>query len=209
MSALIFLIMLYNLIFGCTLSWLFCLISIPYMVFFHCIVVTFTFILICLWMFYLCLLWYVCVFNIICSLVVLHLWEDCNQYLLYMICYAIFIILVDLYSHKWIDISLFELVVTCIEKHIIVPSLSISNIFISIITFFCCLLLLSKIFTLDSQRSKTCNQHHIYTIFDKIPNFSCLIFGHTRLECVSITAREGVLYFIFQVKRISALVYVT
>ena len=74
-------------------------------------------------------------------------WEYCYAYFLYIICYAIFAILVELHSQYWINISLFGLVVTCIEAHIIVPSFSISHIFICIIKFFCCLLLLGKIFT--------------------------------------------------------------
>ena len=36
---------------------------------------------------------------------------------------------------------------------------------------FCCLLLLGEIFNLNIQHSKTCNQHHIYTIFEQIPIF--------------------------------------
>ena len=74
-------------------------------------------------------------------------WEYCHAYLLYIIFCSIVSILVDLHSQKWIDISMFELVVTCIEAHIFVPSFSISYILISTIMFFCCFLLLEKLFT--------------------------------------------------------------
>ena len=62
-------------------------------------------------------------------------WESCHAYFLYIICYTIVAILADLHSKKWINISLFELVVTCIETHIFVPSFSIYHVFISIIKF--------------------------------------------------------------------------
>ena len=52
------------------------------------------------------------------------------------------------------NVPLFELVVTYIETHIFVPSFSISHIFISVIKFFCCFLLLGKMFTLNLQNSK-------------------------------------------------------
>ena len=74
-------------------------------------------------------------------------WEYFHSYCLYMICYAIFDILVDLHSQLWIHKYFFELVVTCIEAHIFFPSFSISNLFISIIIFFCCFLLLGQLFT--------------------------------------------------------------
>ena len=38
-----------------------------------------------------------------------------------MIYYAILVILIDLYSQKYINIYLFELFFTCIEKNIYVP----------------------------------------------------------------------------------------
>ena len=47
--------------------------SLMYGLFFHCIVVTFTFALICLWMLYLCILQYVGVIHITYSVVVLNL----------------------------------------------------------------------------------------------------------------------------------------
>ena len=49
--------------------------------------------------------------------------EACCEYFLYMICYYIVAILIDMNSKKWINISLFELVFTCIKAHISVPSL--------------------------------------------------------------------------------------
>ena len=49
--------------------------------------------------------------------------------------------------------------------------------------FFCCFLLLGCIFTLNVQRSKTCIQHHIYTIFKK-NQFSVLhIYPHAAPTC--------------------------
>ena len=74
-------------------------------------------------------------------------WASCHAYFLYIISYSIVVVLVDLNSQKWIDISLFELLITCMEAHIFVPSLSIYHIFISIIKFLCCFLLLGQLFT--------------------------------------------------------------
>ena len=54
---------------------------------------------------------------------------------LYMIFYFILSILIDLHSKKWIKIYLFQLVVKCIKTYILVPNLSISHIFLSIIKF--------------------------------------------------------------------------
>ena len=53
--------------------------------------------------------------------------------LLNIICCIIVAILADLHSQNWIDISLFELVFTCIEAHILVHNFSISYLYISII----------------------------------------------------------------------------
>ena len=130
-------------------------------------------------------------------------WEYCHAYVLYILCYPIFFVLVDLHSQKCIDISLFELVVTCIETHIFVPSLSISRVFISIIKNLCFLLLLGKLFALNIQHSKICNQYHLYTIFEQIPSFPCFFLSYTQIQCVSLTNREGVLYSICQIKRMS------
>ena len=44
-----------------------------YGLFFHCIFVKFTLVLICFWMLYLWLFWYVCVLRMTCSLVALHI----------------------------------------------------------------------------------------------------------------------------------------
>ena len=95
---------------------------------------------------------------------------------------------------QWINIYLFELFVTCIETHILVPNVSIYHIFISIIKFFC-LLLLEKIPNLNLQHSKKYIQHNIYTIFKKISSFSSFIFCHTRLQHVALTTREDVFIF--------------
>ena len=66
MSELIYLCILYNLIFGCTSSWVFFL----YWLLNHCVSVTSMFVLICLWILYICLLQYVWVLHKIYSLVV-------------------------------------------------------------------------------------------------------------------------------------------
>ena len=63
----------------------------------HFVVVTFEFKVICLWMLYLRLLQYVGVLHKIYPLVVLHIRNIVNAYLLYISCYAIFATLVDLY----------------------------------------------------------------------------------------------------------------
>ena len=86
---------------------------------YHCIVVTFTIVLICLWMLYICLPWYVGVLHIICSLVALNI-EKLVMHITYIwfLCH---------FRHphwpefkEWIYISFFELVVTCIEMYILV-----------------------------------------------------------------------------------------
>ena len=121
-------------------------------------------------------------------------WELCYTYFLYIVCYPIFVIIVDLHSKRWINISFFELVVTCIKLHIFVPSFSISRIFISIIKFFYFLsLLLGQIFPLNILHPKTCIQHSIYTIFEKISSFSSFIFSHTRIQRVTLITKKGVL----------------
>ena len=118
-------------------------------------------------------------------------WEFCHAYFLYIMYCSIVVILVYLHSKNWINISLFELVVTCIETHIFVPSFLISHTFISVIIFFCCFsLLLEQIFTLNVLNSKTCIQHNIYTIFEEISSFSLFIFIHTRLQRVTLTTRK-------------------
>ena len=125
-----------------------------------------------------------------------------------MTCYVIVAILINLSSQKWINISLFELVVTCIETHELLPNLSISHIFLCVIFLFCFLLLV-KIFTLSLQHSKKCIQHHLYTNFGNISSFSHFIFIHMRLQHVKqITKKTCFLFSFCQVKRMSALVYV-
>ena len=113
-----------------------------------------------------------------------------------MICYSAVVILVDIHLQKWINISLFELVVTLVEIHIFVSSFSVSYIFISIIKFFCSFsLLLRQLSTLNILHPNTCIQHNIYTIFDQILRFSCFIFSHTRIQHVALTTRKGVFIF--------------
>ena len=110
-------------------------------------------------------------FTAICWCTSYYLVEVCHTYFLYMICCAIFTILIELHSKNCINTSFFELVFTCIETPIFVPSFSISHVFISIINFYV-FLLLGNIFTLNIQHSNTCNQHHLYTIFEKYPVFN-------------------------------------
>ena len=74
-------------------------------------------------------------------------------------------------SQKCINISLFELVATCIETRIFVPSFSISHEFVSIVKFSCYLLLLGQLFASNLRHSKICIQHYLYTIFQKISSF--------------------------------------
>ena len=69
-------------------------------------------------------------------------WTSCHTYFLYIIEYSIVIISVELHSQNWINTLLFDLVVTCIKRHIFVSTFSISPIYISIIIFFHCFLLL-------------------------------------------------------------------
>ena len=135
-------------------------------------------------------------------------WESCHAYFLYMICYAIFDIIIDLHLQDWIKISLFELSVTWIESHVFVSNLSISHVFIYIIKFSCCLLLLGKIINLNIKHSKTCNQHHLYTIFKKIQLFSCFIFIYTHIQWVTLTIMEGVFIFHLSAQEDTWILYV-
>ena len=63
-------------------------------------------------------------------------WESCHVYFLYIVCCSIVAILVDIHSQWLIKKSLLELVVTYIEVHIFIHSLSIHHIFIYIIKFY-------------------------------------------------------------------------
>ena len=72
-SVLLYLCMLYNIIFGYTLSWYFFLYPPVHGLFRHCVIVTSVFVLICLCILYLWLLIYVCVLRTIWYLVALHL----------------------------------------------------------------------------------------------------------------------------------------
>ena len=137
-SVFLCLCMLYNIIVGYTLSWYFVLyLSYAWVIppLHYCYICD-------------CINMFVNVISMVnaiclCTSCVLLLgfgasWESCNTYFLYIICYSVVVILIDLHSKNWINISLFELFFTCIETHIFVPSISISHIFISIIKFFCC-----------------------------------------------------------------------
>ena len=152
--------------------------------FFHCIVLTFEFVLRCLWMLYICLLRYFCVLHNIYSLFLLHLGNHVmNIYWILFLCYCHH---THLPPFKKVDEQLFvwtyHLVATCIETHILFPNFLISHIFIYPLKFFCCFLLLGEILALNIQHSKICNQHHLYTIFEKISSFHDLIFSYTRLQ---------------------------
>ena len=52
-----------------------------------------------------------------------------------------------------------------------VPTFSIYHVFISILKFFCCLLLLGNIFTLNLQQYKIFNHSYLYSIFEHISMF--------------------------------------
>ena len=164
-----------------------------YGLFHHCAIVIYEFLLIVLWILYLCLLLYVCVLYIIYYFVVLHLGESCCVY--FLICSYTVAILFDLHPQKWINISSLELVVTFIETHIFATKFSISHIFLSVIYIYIYFLLLGELFTFHIQHSKTCNQHYLYTILEKITSFSLFIFGHTRIQYMTLTNREGVFIF--------------
>ena len=126
----------------------------------YCIMVTSVFLFICLWMLYLWLLRYFCVIHTICSLVALHL----GHCFTHISCIEL-VIPFSSSSLTWIHKSglttFFELVVTCIKTNIFVPTFSISYIFISIIRFFCCFLLLGHLFTWNIQHYTTLIQHNI------------------------------------------------
>ena len=160
---------------------IFSYISPIYGLFFLCIIVIFKILIIYLWMLYLSLLRYVGALHTIFYLVALHL----GNLVMRIYCIWFFIPFtpssLTWIQKSWINISLFELLVKCIETHICVPSFLISHVFISILKFFCFLLLLWQLLTLNIRHSNTCNQHHLYTIFDKIPSFSCFVFSHTCL----------------------------
>ena len=199
---------LYNIIISCTSYWDFGSGLLLWMgLLHHCVIVTTMFVLICLWILYLCFLRYVFVFYRynpwLWSILGILSWIFPVYYLLCHIS-----ILVDLHSQKWIIIWLFELVVIWIETHILVPDISISHIFLSKIKVFCCFLLLGQLFTLNIQHYEKFIQHHPYTIFEQISSFSRFIFSHTRLQGAALITREVVLSSIFQVKRMSILVYV-
>ena len=74
-------------------------------------------------------------------------------------------------THTCLDLPLFWHMhwITYINSNF----LDISYIYLSF-RVFCYLLLLGQIFAFNPQHSKTCNQHHIYTIFDKVSIFHVL-----------------------------------
>ena len=115
-------------------------------------------------------------------------WEGCHAYFLDIICFVTAAVIVDLHPQKWINTSLFV-------THIFPTNFSVFHIFISIFEFFCFSLVVWKLFNLNLQHSKTCNQHHVYTIFKKIDIFTCFILIYTRLQRVTLTTMESVLIF--------------
>ena len=87
-------------------------------------------------MLYLCLLQYVGVLRMVLSLVVIHV----GNLVVHISC-ILFVMPLSLFLLTYIHksgskISLFGLVVTCIDIHMLVPNISISHIFISIIEFY-------------------------------------------------------------------------
>ena len=94
--------------------------------FFHFIVVTFVFLLICWGM-------EIFMFTAVCWCTSKNIllgctpsWWSCHKYLLHSICYTNYSILIDLHLKNWINMSFFELVVPCIETHINVSVVSYS-----------------------------------------------------------------------------------
>ena len=140
-SELIYLCMVYYLIVSCTSSWLFCPISVL------CKGYSFTVLLLhssCINMYF----YVIYMFTVVCWCTSNNLllgctiyWGSYYAYFLYMIIYAIVTILIDFHSQKWINISLFGLVVTSVKRHILVPYFLIYHIFPYIIRFLCCLLI--------------------------------------------------------------------
>ena len=94
------------------------------------------------------------------------------------------------------------------NKYLCFQYLNISYIFF-LSHFFCCFLNLGNIFTFNLQDYKTCIQHHIYTIVDKI---SSILWFLSSSKCRSNAWhwQQGELLqnYIFQVERISELVYI-
>ena len=120
--------------------------------FYHCIIVIHVFILT-----------NVCVIHTLCSAVALHL----GNFVMY-ISYILFVIalpssLLTCIHKNGLISHLFELVVTCTETNIFVPSFSIShipNLLESLSVVFH--------FTLNILQPKTCIQHQLYTVFEII-----------------------------------------
>ena len=133
-------------------------------------------------------------------------WESCRAYSVYIIFMPLLPSSLTCIQKIGSNISLFELVVTCIETHVLVANFSTSHIFLSIINKLCCFLILGQLLNSNPQHSKKCIQHHLYTIFEKISSFLCFIFSHTQIQCVKLITREGNLYSIFLVNRISELI---
>ena len=142
-----------------------------------------------LWKLYICLLLYVFVLHTIYSLVVIHI----GKRVMYI---------------YWFIMPLLPSLLTCIHNSGLTPpwlnlpficqmhlntyihSCFLFNSYISFsFKVFYCILLLGQMFTFYIQNSNTCNQHHIYTIFEQISNLSCSIFGHTCIQCMTLTTR--------------------
>ena len=179
MSAVICLCMLYNTFVGCTSSLIMFPISLLFVLLLYCVN---CYICMCINMFVNVISMFpdICwcnSYNILLAWTTY--WEAFNSYFLYILFNATIKIFIILHSQKWINIYLFEWFITCIEAHIFAPSLLIYHVFISIVKFFYCILLIGQIKKLMLKHSNTCIQHHIYTIIEKIFRFSYFIFRHT------------------------------
>ena len=127
-SLLTCLCMLYNIIVGCTSYWVFCPISLLCISYSSNVSSLYS-----QYYSYVC----ACYIYVYCNMLVYFILSAPWLYSIFpvyaLLCY--FSILVELNSQKFINISLFELVFTCIETHILVTNLSISRIFISVVNF--------------------------------------------------------------------------
>ena len=98
-------------------------------------------------------------------------WASYHAYLLYIIGYFISLSSLICMHNSGLTYRCLNYMSHALKTHIFVPCLSISHIFISIIKFFRCLLLLGQIFNWNLQHSEPHIQHHIHTILDKINIF--------------------------------------
>ena len=128
-------------------------------------------------------------------------WKYCRIYFLYMI-YSTIVSPYQLAFIHYIWLApifkFYHLVIASIETHWFVPNSSIYHIFCSPL-FFCCLIILGKLYTFNIQHSKTYNQHHIYFVFDQI---SC--YSHPRLHTAPVRETNdklGCFYIMYFISR--------